>query len=455
MAPLFRRRRPRSAKGDISNPFITPAVLQVLGERKSMSESVMRLVRQHSSLTGLGKSVLLAISHYAQDDGTGAYPSIASLMRDTGSSDRGVQKAINKAVKAGELKRFHNFGPNGVNVYEVRIDNLRGNDERASTKKRVHERPAPELCSPPEPGSDKGSGIRVQHYSEKTKNLGRSRDSFKRPDSHLTRLLLLNLNRPPPSNALIVGATLLAAVATNCYNAVSTPQCATNWTQESLDQRDSPAKELCETHWRVRRLRQNKRSKLNGTSTSDVSNRGEIESSGYNSSERTLECISYAFARIWRPRMKSSTTAGEISRPLIRCHCCGTEYEQRRPWQKYCSNRCRQQACHSRKAQQSSPKPVLLNGIAQTVKIVSVAVAEPLMWMATISELRPHSRFRPCPVCGGHRFAWAIESTEPACTACRHIPPDAVAFYVIAPEVQTRDVLTPAGTLRNNYERPS
>ena len=169
MAPLFRRRRPRSAKGDISNPFITPAVLQVLGERKSMSESVMRLVRQHSSLTGLGKSVLLAISHYAQDDGTGAYPSIASLMRDTGSSDRGVQKAINKAVKAGELKRFHNFGPNGVNVYEVRIDNLRGNDERASTKKRVHERPAPELCSPPEPGSDKGSGIRVQHYSEKTK----------------------------------------------------------------------------------------------------------------------------------------------------------------------------------------------------------------------------------------------------------------------------------------------
>jgi hypothetical protein len=124
-----------------------------------------KLVRERSSLTGLARALLLAIAHYAGDDGRGAYPSIATLMRDTGASDRGVQKAIKQAVNAGELKRLHNLGPHGVNRYEIRIDRLRGKAERASTKKRDHHPPPPELCSPPEPGSDKGSSIKGTQYS--------------------------------------------------------------------------------------------------------------------------------------------------------------------------------------------------------------------------------------------------------------------------------------------------
>jgi hypothetical protein len=130
-----------------------------------MSQAVMRQVRERSSLKGLDRAVLLAIAHYARDDGTGAYPSIATLARDTGSSDRGVQKAIKRAVNAGELKRLHNLGPYGVNRYEVRIDKLREKATRASTNKRDH----PRTQFTPEHSSDKGSGLEESQYSSEAK----------------------------------------------------------------------------------------------------------------------------------------------------------------------------------------------------------------------------------------------------------------------------------------------
>ncbi len=127
-----------------------------------MSTAIEKLVRERSRLTGLARAVLLAIAHYARDDGSGAYPSVPTLARDTGSTDRGVQKAIKRAVTAGELKRIHNLGPNGVNKYEVRIDNLRQKAKRTSTKKREH------LRTPftPEQSSDKGGSVfREAQYS--------------------------------------------------------------------------------------------------------------------------------------------------------------------------------------------------------------------------------------------------------------------------------------------------
>lgn len=121
-----------------------------------------QLVRKYSTLKGLARWVLLAIAHYTRDDGKGAYPSVPTLARDTGSTDRGVQKAIKRAVNAGELKRLHNLGPNGVNRYEVRIDNLRGKADRTLTKRRDH----PRTQFTPEQSSDKeGSVFREALYS--------------------------------------------------------------------------------------------------------------------------------------------------------------------------------------------------------------------------------------------------------------------------------------------------
>ncbi len=145
-----------------------------------MSAALEQLVRERSSLTGLARAVLLEIAHYSRDDGTGAYPSVPTLARDTGSTDRGVQKAIKRAVNAGELKRLHNLGPHGVNRYEVRIDSLRGKAKRASTKKRDH----PRTPFTPEHSSDKGGSVfRETQYSSpkariKNQPLSDSSDAF-------------------------------------------------------------------------------------------------------------------------------------------------------------------------------------------------------------------------------------------------------------------------------------
>src|SRR5215469_7238580 len=105
-----------------------------------MSHAVESLVRRNSSLKRSAKAVLLAIAHYANDEGKSAYPAIRTIARDTGLTNRGVQKAIKQAVKAGELKRFHNFGPHGVNHYEVRIDQLQSKRLQAT---RSQTRPLP------------------------------------------------------------------------------------------------------------------------------------------------------------------------------------------------------------------------------------------------------------------------------------------------------------------------
>jgi len=145
-----------------------------------MSTATEELVRERSRLTGLARAVLLAIAYYARDDGTGAYPSVPTLAHETGSTDRGVQKAIKRAVNAGELKRLHNLGPNGVNRYEVRIDNLRGKAKRASTKKRNQ----PPNTVHPEHSSDKGGSVfREPQYSSpepsiKNQTLRDSQDAF-------------------------------------------------------------------------------------------------------------------------------------------------------------------------------------------------------------------------------------------------------------------------------------
>jgi hypothetical protein len=70
------------------------------------------------------KAVLMQIAHYAADDGTGAYPSIATLVRDTGLSESTVHRALRDAERSGELQVRPKRGARGANFYIVVIDKI-------------------------------------------------------------------------------------------------------------------------------------------------------------------------------------------------------------------------------------------------------------------------------------------------------------------------------------------
>ncbi len=131
-----------------------------------MSEHVRKLVRDHSSLRRGAKSVLLAIAAYVRDDGSGAYPSVSTLAKDTGLSVRAVQYGLKACVNSDELKRIHNHGPNGVNQYIVRIDRLGG---------RAREMPSNGSASsaPGAISADKGSSLKGSNCISSGSKIGR------------------------------------------------------------------------------------------------------------------------------------------------------------------------------------------------------------------------------------------------------------------------------------------
>ena len=66
-----------------------------------MSVEAMALVLHHSRAKGTEKVVLLGIANHAGDGG--AWPTVATLARYANVTERAVQNAIGKLVKAGEL----------------------------------------------------------------------------------------------------------------------------------------------------------------------------------------------------------------------------------------------------------------------------------------------------------------------------------------------------------------
>jgi hypothetical protein len=79
----------------------------------------MTWVWDHSRSRKNDRLVLLAIADCASDDGANAYPSMATLVRKTGLSERGVQTCIANLVRLGELKVQLNGGPRCCNRYRV------------------------------------------------------------------------------------------------------------------------------------------------------------------------------------------------------------------------------------------------------------------------------------------------------------------------------------------------
>jgi len=87
-----------------------------------MSIYVMTHVWGHSGQSLGSLLVLLAIADHAHSDGSGAYPSIATLAKMSRLSDRQVQRVIAKLQQDGELVVAYGEGPYRTNVYRVIMD---------------------------------------------------------------------------------------------------------------------------------------------------------------------------------------------------------------------------------------------------------------------------------------------------------------------------------------------
>lgn len=117
-----------------------------------MSIKVMSWVWDSSEAAGIDRLVLLAIADAAShDDGTNAYPSIATLSRKAKVSPRTVQRSIRALCDLGELKMELNAGRKGVNMYRVVMrqadtsvsESPRTDDTRQADVSPVTESPTP------------------------------------------------------------------------------------------------------------------------------------------------------------------------------------------------------------------------------------------------------------------------------------------------------------------------
>lgn len=95
-----------------------------------MSIRVMDRVWSYSQAKGIDRLVLLAIADHASDDGSNAWPSIATLARKTGVSGRTVQRSIQRLVEMGELSYK---SPNGkTHQFRVLIKGVTDSHPRQS-----------------------------------------------------------------------------------------------------------------------------------------------------------------------------------------------------------------------------------------------------------------------------------------------------------------------------------
>lgn len=84
-----------------------------------MSIKVIQWVWDCSESKNAERLVLLAIADNAADDGTRAYPSVIEIARKANLSERGVQAAVARLVKSGELSVKIGGGRGRVNMYTV------------------------------------------------------------------------------------------------------------------------------------------------------------------------------------------------------------------------------------------------------------------------------------------------------------------------------------------------
>ncbi|MGY1733900.1 helix-turn-helix domain-containing protein [Geodermatophilus sp. SYSU D01045] len=84
-----------------------------------MSVACMSWVFAHSTAAGADRLLLLAIADHAGDDGGDAWPSVPTLARKTGTSERSVQRGIARLQAGGHLVIERCSGRGGTNLYRV------------------------------------------------------------------------------------------------------------------------------------------------------------------------------------------------------------------------------------------------------------------------------------------------------------------------------------------------
>jgi len=83
-----------------------------------MSLPVMVWVMKHSEAALGARLTLLCLAEFAHDDGTKAFPAVATLAERTRMSQRGVQAALRRLEADGEIERTGTT-LNGTNVYRI------------------------------------------------------------------------------------------------------------------------------------------------------------------------------------------------------------------------------------------------------------------------------------------------------------------------------------------------
>lgn len=89
-----------------------------------MSIRVMQWVWDHSEAKHTDRLVLLAIADCASDDGTKAWPSVATMAQKCRISIRATQTAVRHLIRGGLIAVEDQTGPRGTNRYTVVMTNI-------------------------------------------------------------------------------------------------------------------------------------------------------------------------------------------------------------------------------------------------------------------------------------------------------------------------------------------
>lgn len=85
-----------------------------------MSIHPLSWVLKNSESTGGCRLVLIVLADHAHDDGSNAYPSVATMAREARMSERAVQYALRKLEEAGEIVKT-GVHPAGMTMYALTL----------------------------------------------------------------------------------------------------------------------------------------------------------------------------------------------------------------------------------------------------------------------------------------------------------------------------------------------
>jgi hypothetical protein len=155
-----------------------------------VSVKVSTWVWEHSPVGGNKRLVLLAIADNASDDGTNAWPSLATLARKTLLDERTVRRILRSLENDGHLKIDVSAGPSGTNRYAVIMhppEQTPGQNAPRANCPPGKQTPPPDTATPPSPGHSYAprTSLNVQRTSKRDAALRREGDG--KPSAALPR----------------------------------------------------------------------------------------------------------------------------------------------------------------------------------------------------------------------------------------------------------------------------